>query len=213
MAPAEWIAAAEKRELSAEKAPQGKVVDDLRGLAKLQAGEADAIKAAGEAQRKTMSVTPEFCRVVAMGCAAGAGEIRTFVVGRHDTTEKSILERFWELVTESTPIVGFNIINFDLPVIFIRSAILGVRPSQKIDMRPWGGQVIDLMTARYPKGGQKGLKDLARILGFTVQAEGMDGSQVYDLWKAGDLESIAKYQASDIDVTRRLYEFYSGYFF
>ena len=40
-----------------------------------------------------------------------------------EIAEKDVLERFWKLVggQPRSTIVGFNILNFDLPVLFVRS--------------------------------------------------------------------------------------------
>lgn len=215
--PKEWIELAKQKEMLVNEKPRKGVIDELNGLSKLQAGEAGTIQDAVEAQRKLLSVTPEYCRIVAMGSARGTAEIRTAVVGQviegHTIEESDLLESFWAAVEECSPLVGFNILGFDLPVIFIRSSILGIRPSRKIDLKPWGGDCIDLMKVRWPTGGQKGLKDIARILGFTVPAEGVDGSHVFKLWQEKKLDEITKYQSSDIDVTRRYYDFLRGYFF
>lgn len=216
----EWLEKAIVAEKSIEKPRKG-VLDEFAGIMQAQLGEGAMILGKQNERRKILSVTPEFCRIVAMGSARGDAEIKTAVVGQllqfdgkeHKLTESDLLESWWLAVEECSPLVGFNIVGFDLPVIFIRSALLGIRPTRKIDTRPWGGEVIDLMQARWPKGGQKSLKDTARILGFKVPAEGVDGSHVDLLWREGRLAEIAAYQASDIEVTRQLFSFLKGFFF
>ncbi len=217
----EWILLAIAAEKGIEKPRKG-VLDEFSSMRTSLESEAGEILKAQADRNKLLSVTPEFCRIVAIGTARGDGPIKTAVVGQElpwsdgkarPITEMHLLESFWEVAAESGPCVGFNCIFFDLPVIFIRSALLGVRPSRKFDLRPWGGEVIDLMTVRWPKGGQKPLKDLARILGITVPAEGVDGSHVGKLFAAGKLDEIAAYQSSDIDVTRQLFNFYRGFWY
>jgi hypothetical protein len=224
--PAEWIELAKQKEALVNEKPRKGVLDALVDLAKSQSGEAATINEAIEARRKLLSVTPAYCKIVSIGSARGGGEIRTAVVGQDVpgfgiATEEMILKSFWQAVSECSPLIGFGIIHFDLPVIFIRSAILGIRPTKLLDMTPWKGEVIDLSAKIYPKGppdeektGKPSrLKTFARIFGFEIPAEGVDGSHVYRLFKEGKLDEIAKYQASDIDVTRRFYEMLKGYYY
>ena len=158
-------------------------------------------------------MTPVYCRIVAIGMQFGNDQVQSQVVGKDNATEVELLTDFWEVAARSSSLVGYNIAQFDLPVIYVRSRILGIKPTRKIDTKPWGGQVIDLMQTMFPRGASMKLKDLARILGFTIPAEDVDGSEVFELWQAGKLDEIAKYQASDIEVTRQLFDFQQGFFF
>jgi hypothetical protein len=164
---------------------------------------------------------PEFCKIVALGWAYDDSPPQSLVVGiPHkntkdvfmDITEKVLLEHFWKLVAKNTPVlVGFNILNFDLPVIFVRSALLSIKPTKLIDRKSWRNDCIDLLEARrYTNGGGK-LKELARYFSFDVPAEDIDGSQVEKIYIENPPQ-LAKYVESDIVVTRQLYHFYKGFF-
>lgn len=208
--PDEWLAEVEEDEKLAAKPRKG-LFEVLESHRNKIAG----IARAKEDRRKLLSVTPEFCRIIALGWAIGDEEPCSLVVGTQSNggtiTEKTLLDQFWHLVSKISPVIGFNIAGFDLPTIYVRSALLGSQPTKLIDTKPWGGEVVDLMQARYPKGDSRGLKDLARIYGLEVPAEGMDGSQVYELFQS-DPQKVAEYVRSDIDVTRQLYHFMRGYF-
>lgn len=210
---AEFEAAEKAKETSGGKEKTRKGV--LDAIAKVRS-ETDAVKVAVEERRKLLSVTPEFCRIVAMGTARGQAEIRAAIVGEKladDTvvTEADILASFWNAAEECGPLIGFNVLHFDLPVIFVRSMLLGVKPSRKVDLTPWKGDVVDLMQARYPKGGQRKLKDLARIYGFDIPAGDCDGSDVDRLWREEPAQ-LAEYVKSDVHITRRLHASYRGTF-
>lgn len=181
-----------------------------------------AIEKAREAaarQRTELSVTPEFCRCVALGWAEGDGPIQAEVVGlfRAITNdglidERYILKEFWRLVSEKKPtIVGFNILDFDLRVLLVRSALLGVRPTRLFDLKPWGRDCIDLMKLRFPMGKAMGLKRLAKLYGLPVPVEDVDGSMIADLIMT-DSAKVGEYVKSDVDITRQLHRFYAGYF-
>lgn len=212
----EYLAALEAAEKSEANGKKGnrkglfEAIDDLRG-------ESAKVAAAVAERQKLMSVTPEFCRVVALGWAVGNDPSESMVFGqptadgRGTLAEVNLLERFWSLIAVSGAIVGYNVAGFDLPVLFVRSIILGVDSSRKLDLRPWGSDVCDLMQQRFPKGGQRKLKDLARIMGIPVPAGDVDGSQVAELFRT-DPVKLGEYVRSDVSITRALHQKYRGTF-
>jgi hypothetical protein len=202
----EWLDGFEQFELQQKKPRAGvaKIVSAIR-TAK------SARETAEAAQIKTMSVTPEMCRIAALGFAVGDADPVSLVVGIDGVTEESILEVFWGLARTATPLCGFNVLGFDLPVIFVRSAMLGVSPTRRFDLKPWGSDVLDLMVARYPRSGATRLKDLCRMLEIEVPAGETDGGAVYQLMQT-EPAKVAEYVRSDITVTRKLHQIYQGFF-
>jgi len=183
-----------------------------------------------EQQRKEMATCPEMNQIVALGWAVGGGanDEQSMVVGEpliqqvgngsvvamagpSLITERDILERFWQLVATNGPLVGFNILGFDLPTIYIRSMLLDVQPSQRLDLKPWGTDCVDLMAVRFPKSSAKRLKWIAGAMGIEVPAGDVDGSQVEELWKA-DPAKVGEYVRSDVAITRELHQLYKGFF-
>ena len=179
--------------------------------------EATKIEQALAARQKKMATDPEMCRIVALGWAVGGDPAEALVVGQKKAdgagliTETMLLERFWLLVADNTPIVGFNICGFDLPVIFTRSILLDVSPSRTIDLTPWKTDVVDLMADRFPRQQAKRLKYLAALLGIPIPTEDVDGSKVSELF-ATDPAKVGEYVRSDISVTRELHRKYRGLF-
>jgi Predicted 3'-5' exonuclease related to the exonuclease domain of PolB len=189
---------------------------------KARAGVFKCLKSAREAlarQRTELSVTPEYCRVVALGWAEGDSDPEAEVVGLPRIVEadglvdeRLLLVEFWHLVEYRKPtVIGFNILDFDLRVLLVRSALLGVQPTRLFDLKPWGRDCIDLMKLRFPAGKAMGLKKLARLYGLPVPVDDVDGSMIADLIET-EPERVAGYVKSDIEVTRQLYRFYAGYF-
>lgn len=229
----EWIAAARAAETAKEKGGSRKgiyeLLDKLIEAKNIAATSAAARQQAEEDQRKTMSVTPEFCQIVAMGWAVGDDPAMSMVVGQpvaeatpdevaagtaRLVTERMIVERFWFLAAIHGPIVGYNVSGFDLPVLFIRSIILDVDSSKKIDRNDWGADVNDvndLMKKRFPFGPAKKLKHLAALLGISIPAEGVDGSQVAALAKSDPIK-LGEYVRSDVEITRALAKKFEGRF-
>lgn len=169
-----------------------------------------------EQQRKEMAVSPEMNRIVAMGWAVGNDDVRSLVVGEKnagdgETTEIDILETLWSLAAQASTVIGFNILGFDLPTIYVRSMLLDVRPSRQFDLKPWGNDCIDLMAVRFPKSSAKRLKWLAAAMDIEVPAGDVDGSRVEELWKT-DPAKVGEYVRSDVSVTRELHQMYRGFF-
>ncbi|MCL4295746.1 MAG: hypothetical protein KJ077_08465 [Anaerolineae bacterium] len=191
---------------------------------KKRSGVFNAVDKAREAfarQQTELSVTPEYCRVVALGSALGLTEEPVAeVVGLPCSLEadgivdeRYILEEFWRLAEgRGTVLVGYNLLDFDLRVLLVRSALLGIEPTRVFDLKPWGKDCIDLMKARFPMGKAMKLKQLARLYGLPVPVEDVDGSMIAELIETNPAK-VAQYVRSDIVVTRALYRFYGGYFF
>lgn len=178
-----------------------------------------AASTATEDRIKLLSVTPMYCQIAAIGMAIGDAEP---VVNccPHVADERSALQTLWTVIAKHRPIVGFNVREFDLAVILLRSAILGVIPSVLLDRRKYGSRdIVDLMQELYgdrcPKGF--GLKPTCQMLGLIPPPEPgasvPDGSQVYQLVSQNKWDELAAYCASDVRLTQLLHrQFLAGYF-
>ena len=201
--PDEWLDAVLKAEEGGKKFRAG-----VADLVKELRSQRDAIGKLVTAQNKQMSVTPEMLRIVAVGFAIGDDEVWS----NCSEDEVSLLDAFWSAVLNNGPLIGFNILEFDLPAIFARSVLLGVKPSRRFDTRPWGKDVCDLMYERFPKSKAMGLKPLARMYGIEIPEDDVDGSQVLELWQAREFDQINRYVISDVEITRQLHRKWSGFF-
>lgn len=172
--------------------------------------------AMAEAERiKLLSCTPEFCRIVAIGLATDSEAPRALLAqSSSDDCERELLGEFWRTVDRGIcrAVCGYNVANFDLPVLLTRSAILGVEPRRFFDLKPWGSRdVLDLMAMRFGRGKPAKLKELCRWLGIVPPAGDCDGSQVLRLWKS-DPATLAEYVRSDVWIVQELYRRLQGYF-
>jgi predicted PolB exonuclease-like 3'-5' exonuclease len=181
-------------------------------------GRGDQHAEAAAERCKLLSTTPEYCRIAAFGFACGVDEPQAMVVGEGGYCEVDVLTAFWQLAMDSkNPLIGFNCLGFDLPVIYVRSMLLGVQPTRQLDMKPWGKDVIDLYMCRFGGRGNTSkdrpgkLKDLARVLDIEVPAGDTDGGDVARLMR-DDPVKVAEYVKSDIAVTRALHWMYRGFF-
>jgi hypothetical protein len=202
------------------------VLDDIRkaGLFRKSAEQAH------EDRIKLLSTTPEYCRICALGVAIGNDEVKSFVVGEpwpldrdqspdRLITERDIIEAFWSRVAECSPLVGYNIAAFDLPVLLTRSALLDIEPTRRIDLKPWSNDVLDLYIARFGSRGNTDrqrpgtLKKLAAAFGIEIPVEDCDGSQVSWLMDTEEgKQKVGCYVRSDVHILRELHRKLSGYF-
>lgn len=107
--------------------------------------------------------------------------------------------------SDSITFVGWNITTFDIPWLW-RKAIQYDLPALR-RLIPHGNSklIIDLMkiwSAEYKD--YVSLADCAKFLG--IEHEGGNGSEIYDLWQAGDLDSIAEHCRRDVETTMKIYE-------
>ncbi len=175
----------------------------------------DALAIEKSERNKLLSVTPLFCRIVAIGWAIGNEPPRSLVID-DPADEAKALNHLWMQIQAAKPIVGYGIAGFDIPVLLNRSMILGVKPTRVLDRRKYGANDIhDLYTTLYDGGYSKGfgLKPTCRMLGMQIPADDCDGGKVYDLYQQGDFEAIGKYVRSDVQITQNLHRLkMAGYF-
>lgn len=106
----------------------------------------------------------------------------------------------------SITIVGHNVTGFDIRFLWQRAIILGIRMPTWFprDPKPWGNDVFDTMTAFAGQRGTIGLERLSLALGMDGKGD-IDGSQIGDLWAAGEYEKIAAYCRADVERTREIH--------
>lgn len=184
----------------------------IKALEKFSIRESDNA-AAWEAYHKTLSITPEYNRVIALGVLGGGLPITVT-----ECLERTILEVFWEAVrpdhrNEAPCVVGYNIA-FDIRTICVRSRLLGVKPSRVFDLTPWKGDLIDLAYARFggipPKG--MNLAYVCKLMGYQDNHNDIDGSGILAAYKAGKWGEIANHVSSDVKRAEFLHQQYAGLF-
>lgn len=119
----------------------------------------------------------------------------------------SWLEGVYSSVNHGRPrFVGHNLIDFDLPFIFRRSAILGIKPHPIFPVMPsrYSDSVYDTMVAWAGFNGRIKLDALLTALGFDGKGN-IDGSMVYDYYSAGRIDELCDYCAKDVDDTRKVW--------
>jgi hypothetical protein len=121
--------------------------------------------------------------------------------------EKEILTKFWGAAAGVHRYVGHNIWAFDLPFIYKRSLINGVKPIALNFARYRNIPIFDTMMEWELWNMMKAQKldTLAHVFGLPTSKDEMDGSMVAEYFKQGRIEEIKKYCMKDVELTRKVY--------
>lgn len=154
--------------------------------------------------------------IICIGWAIGDSPIETLYINYYDS-EASMIDDFFGVIDGQgeqhmrrfRPLfIGHNILNFDIPYIWRRSLLLGIRPPAywpTPDTAPWKMEAFDTMTSWAGQRDKVKLDDLCRAFGIKGK-DGMDGSQVYDYWLAGRHDEIREYCVDDVHRVRELHK-------
>jgi DNA polymerase elongation subunit (family B) len=137
--------------------------------------------------------------------------------GEFHLDEARTLKQFWNYLerikfdVQRDIIVGHNIIGFDLPFLYQRSMIFGVKPSfQLLNGKPWdvAEWVYDTMD-RWQMGKcyeKVSLEELALAFGLDCPKDGaVNGENLLEAYLAGKHEEIREYCLKDVLCVRELY--------
>ena len=197
----------------------GRKLYDLQGLS-------DHDIASVMFQKRRQETGQEFLRlhlqrIVAISVALRTREKFTvWSLGDLHSTEKELLERFFAGIEKYTPtLVSWNGKSFDLPVLHYRSLFHGVAAPRYWEngeednsfrynnyLNRYHSRHTDLMDvlAGYEGRAVAPLHEIAQLLGLPGKA-GMDGSQVWPAYEAGQLQSIRDYCETDVLNTYLVY--------
>lgn len=202
-------------------------VDGLRALRGAPADQTDEqVYAAWLEERKTKGQSDfmplHLQRVLVISCVFRNAEglrIHSFV-DRDGQSEGKVVQTFFHAVEKHTPqLVSWNGGGFDLPVLHYRGLRHGVEASKYWDLGEddrefkWNNYIsryhmrhLDLMDllAMYSPKNNAPLDAMAKLCGFPGKL-GMDGSQVYAQYLAGQTEDIRRYCETDVMNTYLVY--------
>jgi len=146
-----------------------------------------------------------FGRILCVGYAIDNDETQVL----YNTDEKIILQEFWEIAKDVEFFVGHNAFDFDMPFIWQRSIILGVKPTRAMSFRRFTqSEIYDTMQEwnHWGRNHSSGsLHKLALALKLPSSKGDIDGSQVYDYFKAGRIKEILDYCKRDVALTRKIF--------
>lgn len=179
-------------------------------LAKTKAGEV------GEAAWRRTSFDGGSGQIAVISMATNDSTPITFWSENWKNGEASLLEHFFAALSEcydpsamTRPcFIGHNHIAFDLPFIWKRAVILGIKPPIFLprNPRPWDTDVVFDTMAQWAGTGSRISMDALCIALDIPGKGGMDGSQVWDYVRSGRIAEVADYCAADVERTRAIYK-------
>ena len=148
------------------------------------------------------SLDPNFGQILCIGYAIDDQEVDALT-----GTEPEMLKDFWKLAKDADRITGHNALSFDVPFLWKRSVLHGIKPSLPVDTKA-EELVYDTMLGWDLAMPRKhtGLDLLAKLLGVPTSKTDMTGAEVYDYYRAGKLEEIYAYCKRDVVATREVYK-------
>lgn len=105
-----------------------------------------------------------------------------------------------------TRIIGHNIVGFDIPYIWKRAIVHGIKPPMgrlPRNPKPWSDSVLDTMTAWAGDRNHIGLDRLCKVLGIPGK-QGMTGADVWPAIQRGEFDKVAAYCAADVEAVRKV---------
>jgi predicted PolB exonuclease-like 3'-5' exonuclease len=202
-------------------------VDGLRALRGTPADDTDEQVYASWLEERKAKGQSDFMplhlqRVLVISCVFRNAEglrIHSFV-DRDGQSEGKVVQTFFHAVEKHAPqLVSWNGGGFDLPVLHYRGLRHGVEASKYWDLGEddrefkWNNYIsryhmrhLDLMDllAMYSPKNNAPLDAMAKLCGFPGKL-GMDGSQVYAQYLAGQTEDIRRYCETDVMNTYLVY--------
>jgi hypothetical protein len=179
----------------------------------------DKVQNCTEEEYRRLSLDPEYCRILCVALIIEENDRVTHrgTLGRDRQSlnfhldEARTLRAFWNLVRGFDPykdlIVGWNVLDFDLHAMCMRSVIHQVKPTIDLRFQRFRDHPIyDVMWEFEHWRRRLSLDEAAKVLGLqTSKTDGIDGSRVYDLFLEGRHKEICDYALRDTELTRAIY--------
>lgn len=178
----------------------------------------DKPTAVADALRAT-SFDGAYGEIILIGLSVGTGPIE--VMQREKPGEEArVLELAFEWLEDQIgsgqrrmiQVVGHRVADFDLRFMWQRAVIHGIQPPEWMPwlVKPWDDRIFDTMVQWTGVGKSISLDKLCSVMGVarkgTEIGEDIDGSKVWDFWKAGRHEELVAYCAGDVSRVRELYQ-------
>ncbi len=149
-----------------------------------------------------------FGELAVIGVATDDREPKTYARDMHES-EADMLRAFRSdlkvVAARGVRLIGLNVLGFDRNFIRQRGIVHGLSmpPLITAEVKPWEKDMVcDLMTLwTNDNRGRVSLDVLCAALGLPGK-EGVDGSMVWDMVKAGRIAEVAAYCADDVRKTR-----------
>jgi 3'-5' exonuclease len=178
----------------------------------IEAWLADNREAEAEAAWLKTSFDGGVGHVVCIGFASGDGPVYSYDVARAGNAddERNTLEDFFSALCDAgcVKLVGHNIIGFDIPFLWKRAMLLGVKPPFNFprNPKPWSELVDDTMLLWDSTQRAGGSMDrICRLMGIPGKGD-FGGEDVWPAIQAGEFNKVAEYCRGDVERTRAMHK-------
>lgn len=159
-------------------------------------------------------------QIISIAWAIDDKDVKAVFRTSYDDAEADILNAFLTTVANSkdrygqrqaiSTWIGHYISGFDLRFIWQRCVVNKVKPAIRIpyDSKPWGNDIFDTKVEWSGMNGYSGgssLDKLTKAMGGSGKGE-INGANVFDYWKAGEIEKVVEYNMQDVEDCRMLYK-------
>lgn len=184
----------------------------LKKAESIAAWERDERPAAVQEAWERTALDAAYGQVCCIGWAVEDGPVQTRVVA--DTSleaERELLADVfgeWQRMHSTSGtrpvVVGHFVTGFDLPFLWRRGVVHGVRPPMWLprNPKPWSEAVIDTMSLWAGDRDRISLDKLCKALGVPGKGDGPTGADVWPMAQAGKWDEIAAYCAADVERAR-----------
>jgi predicted PolB exonuclease-like 3'-5' exonuclease len=160
-------------------------------------------------------------RVIAISAVLRHGDtLKVWSLGESTSSEAELVQRFFDGIEKFSPtLVTWNGCGFDLPVLHYRALMHGISAPRYWESGDgdkefkWNNylsrfharhtDLMDVLSGYQPRAAVP-LHEIAILLGFPGKL-GMDGSDVWDQYRAGKIEEIRNYCETDVLNTYLVY--------
>jgi predicted PolB exonuclease-like 3'-5' exonuclease len=160
-----------------------------------------------------LALSPRTGRIVVAGVKIGDG-VGMPITAASEKDEAGLLEDVWAYVLQSAPLVSFGGLDFDMPFLCTRSALLGVRPVANslshVGVTPFLRRYvydrhvdIRMLLANWDRHAHGTKSEWAAAFGLPAQEH--SGADVGRLYRAGDFAAIARHCVADLNETWAMY--------
>jgi predicted PolB exonuclease-like 3'-5' exonuclease len=169
------------------------------------------IAEAQQAQTAKAALYPYTARIVALGWCDETDDVEHVELVNNEATEARVLGEWWPRVWDRSRnvmarIVTFNGRRFDLPLLMVRSRLLGV-PCPDLNLDRYRSPHPDLFDVLTYNGvlDARSLRWFARRFGLDT-SDAFSGAEVAQLIESGNWDAIRAHCASDVRLTRQIAE-------
>jgi len=167
------------------------------------------IAEAEAAQVSKAALYPWTARIIAAGWCETPGDVVTVRLVNADALEATLLRELADRINDqgyTVPIVTFNGLGFDLPVLMARARLLGV-PFPALDISRFRSPHPDLLKILTFDGAipARSLKWFAKRFGLNTD-DAFSGREIAQLYEDGNWDAISAHVTSDVTLTRQLAE-------